>query len=114
MSYTESPELIASRLRSEISCSESKTSSLVRDAERRLGERIHELEMKLISSGAFHRRDWPADWLMLAPAVFMFMFVLMLCLTGHSRESANTEPVSQPARAEISTPHTAPTPEEGK
>ena len=114
MSYTDSPELIASRLRSEISSSESNTRTLIYTKESELRTRIHELEMKLIKSGAFERRSCLEDCLTLAPLFMFFIFVLVICLTGHSHESANTQPTSQEIRSETSTPHAAPAPEEGK
>lgn len=119
MTYVESPELIASRLRGEINSSESKTHSRINDAERRLDTRIHELEMKLISSGAFHRRDCREDCPILGPPIMFFVFMpiifmLIICLGGHSRDSTNTEAATPATRPQISAPQTAPAPEEGK
>jgi hypothetical protein len=114
MSNTDSPEYLASRLSSEISRSESKTHTLIIQAESRLDGRIRELEMKLISSGAFHRRDLAEELQMLAPPMMFFVFMLIICLTGHSRESTNTEPAPQATHSEAPAPQSAPTPEEGK
>jgi hypothetical protein len=107
VSYADSPEVIASRLRSEISCSESKTHSLIYNAESRLEKRIHELEMSLIKKGG-------DDFAMLAMALIFFTFMTVMCLASHSHESTNTEPTSQTAHPETSASQAARALEAGK
>jgi len=48
MTLYDSPELVASRLQSEISRSESRSYTQISEVERRLNSRIHEIEMAAI------------------------------------------------------------------
>jgi hypothetical protein len=88
MSYGDSPEVIASRLSSEIT-----------RAETRLSSRIHELEMSLI------RRSRDDFFWIFALGLPFFMFMFFICLASHhSNDSSNAEHAPQASHAEASPP----------
>jgi hypothetical protein len=97
MSFTDTPEFIASRLTCEI-----------RESESRLNTRIHELEMKLSRGGLCHRIDLSELMVMATPWLVTFALVIFACLAGRSHDSNNTEPNSQTTHAEPPVPQAIP------
>ena len=100
MGLDESPQLMASRLECQIITTESRSHTLETPAESRLNARIHELEMKLIRSGAFTRLD-PETILQCVVLLFVFfMFVMIILAATKHHDSDDVKPASQSSQSQ--------------
>jgi hypothetical protein len=107
MGIYDSPELMSSRLEQQIAYSESKSRSLIIEAETRLNSRIHELEMKLIRRGVFF---WPEPETVFNWVCWLYLVLLLLILfapirSEHSRNSDDTKSVPPTSQSEVPVPH---------
>jgi hypothetical protein len=90
MGVGDSPDLICTQLQQQIACTE-----------KRLGDRIHELEMRLIRHPVFTWADFNTvvDWAY--GLLFVFVLVLLLAVSGRDRGNDSDDTKSAPQRCSI-------------